>query len=610
VAAFVWLRWRLLINRWHRAGALNAVLMMVFTVGALIIAVPSLITTFILGLYLIPRAAPVHLMYAWDAVVVAFLFFWGIGLVIELQKTEPLSLSKFLHLPVSVNGAFLINYLSSLLRLSLVFFAPAMVGFSLALVFAKGIVLFPVLPLLAAFLLMVTALTYQFQGWLASLMSNPRRRRTVVVATTALFVLASQLPNFLNMYFMSWATQQRAIRAAALTRELAKLDRAFHSQEIDAKELVRRRQEVMETEQLAAQQAVSENVEYGKQMARIVNLALPVGWLPLGVMSAAESRVLPSILGVLGMTLIGTASLWRAYRTTIRQYRGESTSRKRRPAAGVASPASIRKGGTLLLETRIPGMSESVSAIALAGLRSLLRSPEGKMMLLMPLVMSAVFGSMLLSARTGVPESIRPLVGIAAMALVLLGLLQIMGNLFGFDRDGFRVFVLSSAPRRDILLGKNLAFAPLGLGMATILLALVQTVCPMRLDHFLSMFPQYISMFLLFCLLANALSIYTPTYIAAGALKPSNPKLSTVLLQLGMVILLVPLTQGPTLLPLGIESLLELFDWRVGAPICLVLTVVQCAIVVVLYRILLNWQGRLFQAREQSILESVANRAP
>ena len=103
-----------------------------------------------LGLYVIPKAAPMHLMYAWDGLIVAFLFFWGIGLMTELQRTEPLSLSKFLHLPVSVNGAFLINYLSSLLRLSLIVFGPVMLGFSLALVFVKGIVLLPVLPLLAA----------------------------------------------------------------------------------------------------------------------------------------------------------------------------------------------------------------------------------------------------------------------------------------------------------------------------------------------------------------------------------------------------------------------------------------------------------------------------
>ena len=50
----------------------------------------------------------------------------------------------------------------------------------------------PVLLLLAAFLLMVTALTYQFQGWLAALMSNPRRRRTVIMVMTVIFVLIVQ----------------------------------------------------------------------------------------------------------------------------------------------------------------------------------------------------------------------------------------------------------------------------------------------------------------------------------------------------------------------------------------------------------------------------------
>ena len=122
----------------------------------------------------------------------------------ELQRTEPLSLSKFLHLPVSVNGAFLINYLSSLLRLSLIVFVPVMLGFCLALVVRQGDArCCPSCRSLAAFLLMVTALTYQFQGWLASLMSNPRRRRTVIVATTAIFVLIVQLPNLLN-FFAPW----------------------------------------------------------------------------------------------------------------------------------------------------------------------------------------------------------------------------------------------------------------------------------------------------------------------------------------------------------------------------------------------------------------------
>ncbi len=217
--AFVWLRWRLLVNQWRRAGAFNAVLMMIVSIGALVTAVPLFIGCFMLGIYAIPKAAPIHLLYAWDGLIVAFLFFWTIGLVIELQRTEPLALSKFLHLPVSVTGAFLINYFSSLLRLSLIVFVPVMLGFCLALIYVKGILLLPVLLSLAAFLLMVTALTYQLQGWLASLMSNPRRRRTVVVAITAIFILVAQLPNLIN-FLSPWGVQQRADRSNAFVEEL------------------------------------------------------------------------------------------------------------------------------------------------------------------------------------------------------------------------------------------------------------------------------------------------------------------------------------------------------------------------------------------------------
>ena len=148
------------------------------------------------------------------------------------------------------------------------------------------------------------------------------------------------------------------------------------------------------------------------------------------------------------------------------------------------------------------------------------------------------------------------------------------------------------APRRDILLGKNLAFAPVALGMAAIVLTIVQVLCPMRLDHFLAMFPQYVSMFLLFCIFTNLLSIYAPVYVAAGSLKPSNPKLSTVLLQMVMFLFLFPLTQAPTLLPLGIEAVLRFLGWPAGVPICLVLSLVECAVVVVIYHFSLDWQGR------------------
>jgi hypothetical protein len=266
--------------------------------------------------------------------------------------------------------------------------------------------------------------------------------------------------------------------------------------------------------------------------------------------------------------------------------------------------------GALLLEARLPGLSEPVSAIALGSLRALMRSPEAKMMLLTPLIMSTIFGLMLLKGGQSMPESIRPFAAIGAMVLVLSGMVQLMANQFGFDRDGFRVFVLCAARRRDILLGKNLAFALVALAMAAILLTIVQMVYPLRLDHLLAMVPQYVSMFLLFCILMNWLSIYAPVYIAAGSLRPSNPKLSTVLLHLMTMMLVFPLTQAVLLLPLGTEMVLRLLGWTAGFPICLVLTLAECALVVLIYRLTLDRQGDQFQAREQRILEIVTSRTP
>jgi hypothetical protein len=604
--AIVWLRWRLLVNQWRRGGTLNAVLMMILAFGAAAIAIPLFFGCLALGVYLLPRATPVHLLIAWDVLVVALLFFWCIGLVAELQRSEPLSLSKLMHLPVSLNEAFLINYLSSLLSLSLIVFLPIMLAFCLALVWTKGILMLPATVLLAAFLLMITALTYQLQGWLASLISNPRRRRTAMVITTGALILLVQLPNLINV-LSPWASEH-AKRAEKFSAEMDKLERAVRSNEPDSEDL-RRQFEMVKQHQAASEQAFQETLRRWERTARFVNMVLPIGWLPLGVTAAAEGSVWPALLGSLGMTLIGTASLWQAYRTTIALYQGETTNRKSQRGPVVPTLSSHLKPVRLLVEARLPGVSEPVSAIALASLRSFLRAPEAKMMLLTPLIMIPIFGTFLLRDGAKTPESLRPFVGIGAITIVLFGLMHIMANQFGFDRDGFRVFVLCPAPRRDILLGKNLAFAPLALGMAAILLLLVQVLRPLRWDHFLAMFPQSISMFLVFCFLTNLLSIYGPVHVPPGSLRPASPKAATVLLQVATIMVLFPMSEALTLLPLGVELLMGLAGWNSSVPIGLILTIAECAAIFGLYIIILKWQGGLLQGREQDILASVTSRA-
>jgi ABC-2 type transport system permease protein len=602
---FVWLRWRLAANHWRRAGSLNAALMIAVVVCVLVLAVPLGLGSFALGLYMIPDAKPDQLMLAWDGLIVGFLVFWAIGVMAELQRDEALPLSKFLHLPVSVDGAFLINYLSSLIRLSLFVFVPVMLGFALALVYVRGVEQLPVLPSLAAFLLMVTAPTYQFQGWLASLMSNPRRRRTVIVTATMVFILLCQLPNLLNLYIPRMAREQAA-RSVVQRDELVKLQKAFEAKEIDSEEYARRSQELIDRIVSGSQRTSAEGPERLARVVRIANTVLPVGWLPLGVGAAAEGRILPSLLGLAGMTLIGAGCLWRAYRSTVRQYQGEGSNREGRVAARPES--SDGRPGNRLLEMSLPGVSEPASAVALGGLRSLLRSPEAKMSLLSPVIMAGVFGSMMLNGRQGMPEPVRPFIGVGAIAMVFFGLAQLMVNQFGVDRDGFRVFVLCAAPRRDILLGKNLAIAPVAVVLAAIMLVVVQILYPMRLDHALSMIPQFISMYLVFCFIANLFSIYVPVYIAPGTLRPANPTMTSVLLQTAMLLVVFPLCQSLTLIPLVAELVLNALGVAGRVPVCLLLSLVGCAAAVALYRLSLDWLGDRLQEREQLMLETLTNR--
>lgn len=620
---FLWLRWRLLINQARRGGKLNAVLTMIIAVCAVAVAVPLFFICLFVGSTTFSEMAPTRLLYVWDGVMFGFVFFWGIGLVAELQRSESLALSKFLHLPVSIRGAFLINYISSLWRLSLILFAPILFGLGLGTALARGGRLLVVLPLTVAFLLMVTALTYQFQGWLASLMSNPRRRRAIVMGSTAVFVLIFQLPNLINMYSPLGSHVPNHMKA--VVDEMVELDRAFKAGEIDVAEYQRRH------ERLSQQfdRSREEDAKQWQQTAKLLNTVIPLGWLPLGVMAAAEGNLLPALLGATAMTLIGAGSLWRSYRTTMRLYQGSFTAgtgsllKQRQPAAPIAAANSPAAGAAKpaadeakpaaargsMLEARLPGLSEPVSAIALGGLKSLMRSPEAKMMLLTPLILCAVFGATFVRTRTDLPVLARPLIGFGAIAMALLGSLQLLANQFGFDRDGFRVFVLCSAPRRDILLGKNLAFAPVAFLMAAIPLTVSQVACPMRPDHCLAMLPQFISMYLVLSLVMNLLSIYAPLRIAAGSLKPASMKLVPVLLQFAVIFIAFPLTQIPTLLPLGIEAALEWSGWRAGLPVYLALSIAQCAAIAFVYRALLRSQGDLLQARERRILEVVTDRA-
>src|SRR5262249_7334194 len=152
---------------------------------------------------------------------------------------------------------------------------------------------------------------------------------------------------------------------------------------------------------------------------------------------------------------------------------------------------------------QLPGLPEQAAAVAVAAFRSVLRAPEAKMAMILPIILVLIFGSIFLAQDVSPPSAVRPLIAFGAMALVLVCAVQLVGNQFGYDRGGFRAYVLSPIPRRDILLGKNMAVAPIALALILVIVVALECLCPMRIDYFLMALVQGVAMFLLFCLLAN-----------------------------------------------------------------------------------------------------------
>jgi uncharacterized membrane protein len=458
--------------------------------------------------------------------------------------------------------------------------------------------------LLATFVLMITAITHQFRGWLHLLMVNKRRRRTIIAVVTAVFILLVQLPNIINIAVQrgnkngSQDEQQTAIEQ--LQEDLAKgeIDSEQYDQRVT--EIEKEHDEKRKQEQLRLYRKVV-------NVAAVVNVILPIGWLPFGARAAAQGSVLPGLLGALAAGLIGFGSLWRSYQTTLRFYTSGFNARQRKQTRTVDNgrPETVRN----LLEKRIAGVPEQAAIVALGGLRSLLRAPEGKMLLLTPIILLAIFGMMFVAGRErNVPEMARPFLGLGAISLTMLCFVQVQCNMFGFDRDGFRAFVLSPCRRQDILLGKNLSIAPLAVGVCCVGLILVQIFVPMRVTHVAATLLQMTAGFVIFCVLGNLISIVAPSAISVGSLKPAKAKFATVLIHI-LAALLSPVVLVPAVVAYGIELLLEQLGWRGGVPVYLLLSIAELALVVWVYRALLPAEGGFLQRREKAILDTVTARA-
>jgi hypothetical protein len=572
----LWLRWRLTRNQWQRAGAFGAVLAVIVSVSAVMLGAMTFVGGLLGAALGLGNAQPMVVMGIWLGVTAAFLLFWMIGLLAELQRSETIDLQRLMHLPVALGQMFIINFVASHLALSVVLLVPAMTGLALGLTFSRGPAMLLLLPLSWSMVFMISSWTYCLRGWLATLMSNPRRRRTVIMGITLGFILLSQLP---NAYFNLFGGRNRFEQQKNATPDERQRDRA--SRQSADKEMVN---------------TLSEAQKF-----------IPPLWLPYGALGLAEHRVLPALLGTVGCLGLGALGLRRAYRSTVKFYRGETGGLAAAPlvpsaANANASPAKARK---TLLELRLPFVPEQAAAVALGTFRSMLRAPEVKMAWGTAFIVTVILGaSVLWRTAPKIPAVARPFIVTGMMTFTLFMLVQFLANQFGFDRQGFRAFVLSPVERRLILLGKNLATWPVGATFGLLPLVIVSFWLRLPILTAVAAVFQLATLLLLGSLAGNLLSILVPFRIQAGSMKPTK---MPALAMLAMVFcqFLFPVVMLPVFVPALLELLWQLAGWPVLVPVNLIVSLLLATLTAILYWRTLEPLGRLLQRREIKILNTV-----
>ena len=549
-------------------------------IGAIVLATGGFAGGLMAGLFALREARATVVMGVWAGVTLVFLLLWLLGLLAELQRSESIDLQRLMHLPVRLGQIIVVNFLASHFTFSILLGVPGMIGLALGLGFSRGPGMWLLGPLALAMVFMITSWTYCLRGWLATMMSNPRRRRSVIMGITLCFILIVQGP---NLYF----------------NVIRKRDRNASQQPSSPEEKQLQRAKRRTAEQEALQTFLT------------VQKCLPPLWVSFGAHELANERPLPAVLGTMGCLALGALGLRRAYRSTVRFYLGESdrknVERSPPPESAIKSdsPGQLPKDSARWFEHRIPGVPEQAAALALATFRSMIRAPEVKMALGTSFIVTVILGATFFARSAPTfSDELKPFVATGSMAFSLFLSVQFLANPFGFDRNGFRSIVLCPAQRRLLLLGKNLACLPVAAGFGILLLAASSWWMKLPPLTIGAAILQFVAMLLLAGMTGNVLSILIPYRIAAGSMKPTKmpatKKIAMVLFQM-----LFPVTLTPALLP----PLAELAWRRMGmpgtVPVNLLLSAGLAALAALAYWWTLEPLGRLLQRRETRVLDVV-----
>jgi hypothetical protein len=408
--AFVWLRWRTLLNSLERRGSrdvlerFSVALEQLAPTLALVVMVPSMLSLASLAAYAgwsLTQAEPRPIVYE----IVRYALFAGCLLAVAgpvmLPGGDRTNAVRMLLLPIPRPVLYAAHVVAALADPWLLLVAAVAIGLPVGL--AAGGALLPAgLAAAAGLLLVVTlvAVALAVTSAVHLLVRDRRRGELLALAVVVLLPMIGFLPMLLGS-----GRRHRAVDQPPVTRSRSAIERQLL--DLVPSELYVR------TVRSVTRGGLGE-------AARPATLLVASGAAVHALAFLAFLRVLAS---------------------------PGSAARSRRTAAG---SATLR---------RIPGTSPGTSAVAINQIRLALRSPRGRATLLSPLVVLAMFTMMTLRSRGGVdvgPLRMTSGLGLAAFTTLisLISTLPLAMNQFAIDRAGLTLAMLAPLPTVTLLHGK------------------------------------------------------------------------------------------------------------------------------------------------------------
>ncbi len=430
--AFAWLRWRVFMNALERTGrrdrlqrfaiaaeSLGPVLLgLVLVPTALGLAVAGVVIGFSLG-----RDGGVALSMAIFVRFAAVLVL-GMTLLSPLFSSvgrKPADLVRLLLLPIPRSALFASELIAGLAEPWIALSAPMFLLVPLGL-FVSGRPA-AALAALAAALVFIGVLLglVLLTSTLAQLLMRNRRRAELVAFIVVFLPLLFSVPAMLD------SQDRQAARAERRARD-ARVDRTARDE--------RRAAQLMHP---------------GEGLLALVPSELYAATL---VRSTSAPASAAAALGGLLLFAAGVHALsWPAYRRLL--------------ASPLAGSTRERKSQSTLWTRRLPGLSAAASAVAMAEVRLALRTPRGRVILIIPLVLLVIFSLPMLTGREGLSFGSKTIESGLGLGLIVAlfgaaGLGPIALNQFAVDGAGLTLQLLAPIPDRDVLRGKAAGLAFIG----------------------------------------------------------------------------------------------------------------------------------------------------